>query len=90
MKRGTLGSCQQAKDNVRVNILAIVFHHLYALCRAYIDDLTIFAFLLQRNSEHIIQIPLRVEILHTAIMAHQSFALRLGAWFQKIIGYSGR
>uniref|UniRef100_A0A8C2DRD5 E3 ubiquitin-protein ligase n=1 Tax=Cyprinus carpio TaxID=7962 RepID=A0A8C2DRD5_CYPCA len=59
VKRGTLRSCQQAKDNIR------------------------------RNSEHIIQKPLRVEILHTAIMAHQTFALRLGAWFQKIIGYSG-
>uniref|UniRef100_A0A8C1LG20 E3 ubiquitin-protein ligase n=1 Tax=Cyprinus carpio TaxID=7962 RepID=A0A8C1LG20_CYPCA len=58
VKRGTLRSCQQAKDNIR------------------------------RNSEHIIQKPLRVEILHTAIMAHQTFALRLGAWFQKIIGYS--
>uniref|UniRef100_A0A8C1EI00 E3 ubiquitin-protein ligase n=1 Tax=Cyprinus carpio carpio TaxID=630221 RepID=A0A8C1EI00_CYPCA len=57
VKRGTLSSCQQAKDNIR------------------------------HNSEHIIQIPLRVEILHTAIMAHQTFALRLGAWFQKIIGY---
>uniref|UniRef100_A0A8C2HB39 E3 ubiquitin-protein ligase n=1 Tax=Cyprinus carpio TaxID=7962 RepID=A0A8C2HB39_CYPCA len=55
VKRGTLRSCQQAKDNIR----------------------------------HIIQKPLRVEILHTAIMAHQTFALRLGAWFQKIIGYSG-
>uniref|UniRef100_A0A671QTS3 E3 ubiquitin-protein ligase n=1 Tax=Sinocyclocheilus anshuiensis TaxID=1608454 RepID=A0A671QTS3_9TELE len=59
VKRGTLRSCQQAKDNIR------------------------------RNSEHIIQKPLRVEILHTAVMAHQTFALRLGAWFQKIIGYSG-
>uniref|UniRef100_A0A673KHP2 E3 ubiquitin-protein ligase n=1 Tax=Sinocyclocheilus rhinocerous TaxID=307959 RepID=A0A673KHP2_9TELE len=58
VKRGTLRSCQQAKDNIR------------------------------RNSEHIIQKPLRVEILHTAVMAHQTFALRLGAWFQKIIGYS--
>uniref|UniRef100_A0A672T256 E3 ubiquitin-protein ligase n=1 Tax=Sinocyclocheilus grahami TaxID=75366 RepID=A0A672T256_SINGR len=58
VKRGTLRSCQQAKDNIR------------------------------RNSEHIIQKPLRVEILHSAVMAHQNFALRLGAWFQKIIGYS--
>ncbi|XP_056332671.1 E3 ubiquitin-protein ligase UBR1 [Danio aesculapii] len=58
VKRGTLRTCQQAKDNIR------------------------------RNSEHIIQKPLRVEVLHTAIMAHQTFALRLGAWFQKIIGYS--
>ncbi|RXN10461.1 E3 ubiquitin- ligase UBR1 [Labeo rohita] len=58
VKRGTLRSCQQAKDNIR------------------------------RNSEHIIQKPLRVEILHTAVMAHQTFALRLGAWFQKVIGYS--
>uniref|UniRef100_A0A667XIL5 E3 ubiquitin-protein ligase n=1 Tax=Myripristis murdjan TaxID=586833 RepID=A0A667XIL5_9TELE len=40
------------------------------------------------NSEHISLQPLRVEILHSAVMAHQSFALRLGSWFQQIIGYS--
>lgn len=44
---------------------------------------------LQSNSEHISLQPLRVEILHAAVMAHQTFALRLGSWFQKIIGYSG-
>lgn len=44
---------------------------------------------LQSNSEHISLQPLRVEILHAAVMAHQIFALRLGSWFQKIIGYSG-
>ncbi|XP_073725595.1 E3 ubiquitin-protein ligase UBR1 [Misgurnus anguillicaudatus] len=43
---------------------------------------------IRRNSEHITQQPLRVEILHTAVMAHQTFALRLGTWFQKIFGYS--
>ncbi|XP_051723621.1 E3 ubiquitin-protein ligase UBR1 [Ctenopharyngodon idella] len=58
VKRGTLRTGQEAKENIR------------------------------RNSEHIIQKPLRVEILHSAVMAHQTFALRLGAWFQKIIGYS--
>ncbi|XP_062252629.1 E3 ubiquitin-protein ligase UBR1 [Platichthys flesus] len=58
VKRGTLRSCQQAKDLIR------------------------------SNSEHISLQPLRVEILQAAIMAHQSFALRLGSWFQKIIGYS--
>lgn len=44
---------------------------------------------LQSNSEHISLQPLRVEILHTAVMAHQTFALRLGVWFQKVTGYSG-
>ncbi|KAM6961047.1 E3 ubiquitin-protein ligase UBR1 [Aplochiton taeniatus] len=58
VKRGTLHSCQQAKDLIR------------------------------SNSEHISLQPLRVEILHSAVMAHQSFALRLGTWFQKIVGYS--
>ncbi|RVE57238.1 hypothetical protein OJAV_G00213940 [Oryzias javanicus] len=58
VKRGTLRSCQQAKD------------------------------LIKSNSEHISLQPLRVEILHAAVMAHQTFALRLGSWFQKIIGYS--
>ncbi|XP_007553185.1 E3 ubiquitin-protein ligase UBR1 isoform X1 [Poecilia formosa] len=58
VKRGTLRSCQQAKDLIR------------------------------SNSEHISLQPLRVEILHATVMAHQTFALRLGSWFQKIIGYS--
>lgn len=44
--------------------------------------------LIRSNSEHISLQPLRVEILHSAVMAHQSFALRLGTWFQQIIGYS--
>uniref|UniRef100_A0A3Q3EW22 E3 ubiquitin-protein ligase n=1 Tax=Kryptolebias marmoratus TaxID=37003 RepID=A0A3Q3EW22_KRYMA len=44
---------------------------------------------IRSNSEHISLQPLRVEILHAAVMAHQTFALRLGSWFQKIIGYSG-
>ncbi|XP_072221538.1 E3 ubiquitin-protein ligase UBR1 [Leuresthes tenuis] len=58
VKRGTLRSCQQARDLIR------------------------------SNSEHISLQPLRVEILHAAVMAHQTFALRLGFWFQKVIGYS--
>ncbi|XP_058471362.1 E3 ubiquitin-protein ligase UBR1 isoform X1 [Solea solea] len=61
VKRGTLRSCQQAKDFIRVNM---------------------------SHSENLILQPLRVEILHAAVMAHQTFALRLGSWFQKIIGYS--
>uniref|UniRef100_A0AAR2J1E2 E3 ubiquitin-protein ligase n=1 Tax=Pygocentrus nattereri TaxID=42514 RepID=A0AAR2J1E2_PYGNA len=44
--------------------------------------------LIRSNSEHITQQALRVEILHSAVMAHQTFALRLGAWLQQIIGYS--
>ncbi|XP_029982287.1 E3 ubiquitin-protein ligase UBR1 [Sphaeramia orbicularis] len=44
--------------------------------------------LIMSNSEHISLQPLRVEILHSSVMAHQTFALRLGSWFQKIIGYS--
>ncbi|KAJ7990733.1 hypothetical protein DPEC_G00289980 [Dallia pectoralis] len=44
--------------------------------------------LIRSHSENISLQPLRVEILHSAVMAHQSFALRLGAWFQQIIGYS--
>ncbi|XP_066525852.1 E3 ubiquitin-protein ligase UBR1 isoform X2 [Hoplias malabaricus] len=58
VKRGTLTSCQNAKDLIRL------------------------------NSEHITQQPLRVEILHSAVMAHQTFALRLGTWLQQIIGYT--
>ncbi|KAI3367729.1 hypothetical protein L3Q82_026576 [Scortum barcoo] len=58
VKRGTLHSCQEAKNLIR------------------------------SKSEHISLQPLRVEILHAAVMAHQTFALRLGSWFQKIISYS--
>uniref|UniRef100_A0A8C2ZBI4 E3 ubiquitin-protein ligase n=1 Tax=Cyclopterus lumpus TaxID=8103 RepID=A0A8C2ZBI4_CYCLU len=58
VKRGTLRSCQQARDLIR------------------------------SNSEHISLQPLRVEILHAAVMAHQTFVLRLGPWFQKVISYS--
>uniref|UniRef100_A0A3Q3VIS8 E3 ubiquitin-protein ligase n=1 Tax=Mola mola TaxID=94237 RepID=A0A3Q3VIS8_MOLML len=44
--------------------------------------------LIRSNSEHISLHPLRVEILHATVMAHQTFALRLGSWFQKIISYT--
>ncbi|MBN3275596.1 UBR1 ligase, partial [Polyodon spathula] len=58
VKRGTLQTCQEAKQAI------------------------------QSNSEHISLQPLRVEILHSAVMAHQSFALRLGTWFQQVVNYS--
>ncbi|XP_061698857.1 E3 ubiquitin-protein ligase UBR1 [Syngnathoides biaculeatus] len=58
VKKGSMESCQQAKD------------------------------LIKYNSEHISLQPLRVEVLHSAVVAHQTFALRLGSWFQKIISYS--
>ena len=32
---------------------------------------------------------MRVEVLLYAVVAHQSFALRLGTWFQQIVSYSG-
>uniref|UniRef100_A0A8C9WAF7 E3 ubiquitin-protein ligase n=1 Tax=Scleropages formosus TaxID=113540 RepID=A0A8C9WAF7_SCLFO len=44
--------------------------------------------LIQENSEQISLQPLRVEILHSAVMAHQSFSMRLGTWFQQIISSS--
>uniref|UniRef100_A0A3B3RQR6 E3 ubiquitin-protein ligase n=1 Tax=Paramormyrops kingsleyae TaxID=1676925 RepID=A0A3B3RQR6_9TELE len=53
VKRGSLRSCLQVKEQI------------------------------QTNSEQISSEPLRVEILHSAVMAHQSFALRLGSWLQK-------
>ncbi|XP_058255493.1 E3 ubiquitin-protein ligase UBR1 isoform X2 [Hemibagrus wyckioides] len=44
--------------------------------------------LIRSSSEHITQQSLRVELLPSTVMAHQTFALRLGNWFQQIIGYS--
>ncbi|XP_061156540.1 E3 ubiquitin-protein ligase UBR1 isoform X3 [Syngnathus typhle] len=58
VKRGSLASCQHAKD------------------------------LIKYNSEHISLQPLRVEVLQSTVVAHQTFALRLGSWFQKIISHS--
>uniref|UniRef100_A0A8C5B1J1 E3 ubiquitin-protein ligase n=1 Tax=Gadus morhua TaxID=8049 RepID=A0A8C5B1J1_GADMO len=46
--------------------------------------------LIESNSKHISQEALRVEVLLYAVVAHQTFALRLGNWFQKIVGYSGK
>uniref|UniRef100_A0A8C5AND5 E3 ubiquitin-protein ligase n=1 Tax=Gadus morhua TaxID=8049 RepID=A0A8C5AND5_GADMO len=37
------------------------------------------------NAVHISQEALRVEVLLYAVVAHQTFALRLGNWFQKIV-----
>uniref|UniRef100_A0A669C038 E3 ubiquitin-protein ligase n=1 Tax=Oreochromis niloticus TaxID=8128 RepID=A0A669C038_ORENI len=62
VKRGSLSSCQQAQERIRVNTIPLLMQ--------------------------ISQQPLRVEILHSVVMAHQTFALHLGSWFQKIIGYS--
>ncbi|XP_038123293.1 E3 ubiquitin-protein ligase UBR1 isoform X2 [Cyprinodon tularosa] len=89
VKRGTLRSCQQAKDLIRVNF---VFSFLILVDIS--DNLQSekscnpFCAALQSSSEHISLQPLRVEILHATVMAHQTFALRLGNWFQKVIGYS--
>ncbi|XP_077477327.1 E3 ubiquitin-protein ligase UBR1 isoform X1 [Stigmatopora argus] len=58
VKKGSLESCEQAKE------------------------------LIKYNSEHISLQPLHVEVLHSSVVAHQTFALRLGLWFQQIIGYS--
>ncbi|XP_046711512.1 E3 ubiquitin-protein ligase UBR1 isoform X2 [Silurus meridionalis] len=44
--------------------------------------------LIKSSSEHITQQPLRVELLRSAVMAQQTFALRLCTWLQQIIGYS--
>ncbi|KAG7277883.1 hypothetical protein CRUP_036283 [Coryphaenoides rupestris] len=44
--------------------------------------------LIEYNSKHISQEVMRVEVLLYAVVAHQSFALRLGTWFQQIVSYS--
>jgi len=95
VKRGTHRSCQQARDLIRVNvILLLLFRFQFRKFRIYVFfawnvSWSPFCVVLQSNSEHISLQPLRVEILHATVMAHQTFALRLGFWFQKVIGYSG-
>uniref|UniRef100_A0A8C0XLZ1 E3 ubiquitin-protein ligase n=1 Tax=Castor canadensis TaxID=51338 RepID=A0A8C0XLZ1_CASCN len=42
------------------------------------------------HSENVSQHPLHVEVLHSEVMAHQKFALRLGSWMNKIMSYSSK
>ncbi|KAH0503276.1 E3 ubiquitin-protein ligase UBR1, partial [Microtus ochrogaster] len=42
----------------------------------------------ESHSENVSQHPLHVEVLHSMVMAHQKFALRLGSWMNKIMSYS--
>lgn len=85
IKMGTLRSCQRTRDLIKVNSPDCIFRKR----QPTIAVSTFTAAVLQSNSEHISLQPLRVEILHLAVIAHQMFALRLCSWFQKIIGYSG-
>ncbi|ELW48112.1 E3 ubiquitin-protein ligase UBR1 [Tupaia chinensis] len=42
----------------------------------------------ESHSENVSQHPLHVEVLHSEVMAHQKFALRLGSWMNKVMSYS--
>ncbi|ERE70844.1 E3 ubiquitin-protein ligase [Cricetulus griseus] len=54
---------------------------VYATCQEAKEDI-------KRHSENVSQHPLHVEVLHSVVMAHQKFALRLGSWMNKIMSYS--
>lgn len=88
VKRGSLTSCQQAQERIRVNTIPLLS---LGICYRFsvLHFINIFCVVLQANSVQISQQPLRVEILHSVVMAHQTFALHLGSWLQKIISYSG-
>lgn len=43
---------------------------------------------LKKHSENVSQRPLHVEVLHSLVMAHQSFACSLGAWLNKLLAHS--
>lgn len=88
VKRGSLTSCQQAQERIRVNTIPLLS---LGICYRFsvLHFINIFSVVLQANSVQISQQPLRVEILHSVVMAHQTFALHLGSWLQKIISYSG-
>uniref|UniRef100_A0A8C6RL83 E3 ubiquitin-protein ligase n=1 Tax=Nannospalax galili TaxID=1026970 RepID=A0A8C6RL83_NANGA len=53
----------------------------YAACQEAKEDI-------KSHSENVSQHPLHVEVLHSEVMAHQKFALRLGSWMNKIMSYS--
>ncbi|KAL1785370.1 E3 ubiquitin-protein ligase UBR1 [Sigmodon hispidus] len=54
---------------------------VYAVCQEAKEDI-------KSHSENVSQHPLHVEVLHSVVMAHQKFALRLGSWMNKIMSYS--
>ncbi|XP_021495068.1 E3 ubiquitin-protein ligase UBR1 isoform X1 [Meriones unguiculatus] len=54
---------------------------VYAACQEAKEDI-------KSHSENVSQHPLHVEVLHSVVMAHQKFALRLGSWMNKIMSYS--
>ncbi|XP_072285136.1 E3 ubiquitin-protein ligase UBR1 isoform X1 [Pyxicephalus adspersus] len=43
---------------------------------------------LKKHSENVSQRPLKVGVLHSLVMAHQTFACSLGAWLNKLLAYS--
>uniref|UniRef100_A0A8C7BK94 E3 ubiquitin-protein ligase n=1 Tax=Neovison vison TaxID=452646 RepID=A0A8C7BK94_NEOVI len=53
----------------------------FAACQEAKEDI-------KSHSENVSQHPLHVEVLHSDVMAHQKFALRLGSWMNKIMSYS--
>ncbi|OWK09428.1 UBR1, partial [Cervus elaphus hippelaphus] len=53
----------------------------FAACQEAKEDI-------KSHSENVSQHPLHVEVLHSEVMAHQKFALRLGSWMNKIMSYS--
>lgn len=47
-----------------------------------------FSFFLKRNTSRQTK-PLKVQVMHSSIVAHQSFGLKLLTWLGSVIGYSG-
>lgn len=48
----------------------------------------LFPFLFKRNTSRQTK-PLKVQVMHSSIVAHQSFGLKLLTWLGSVIGYSG-
>ncbi|XP_075470396.1 E3 ubiquitin-protein ligase UBR1 isoform X2 [Ascaphus truei] len=53
----------------------------FEVCQGVEDDI-------KAHSENVSLRPLRTEVLHADVMAHQKFALRLGHWLNKLMAYS--
>ena len=47
-------------------------------------------YLLQRNTSRHGAKPLKVQVMHKTVVAHQQFALKMITWLQTIIGQSGQ
>ena len=46
--------------------------------------------IIKRNTSHHDAKPLKVHVMHTTVVAHQTYALRLLSWLSEVATYAGK